>query len=94
MTINVRNHRIKSIEYGWMVQKKVGNQWKHTEYFRSLDQAAANLLDQSFHEQTTDIDINTTNQSESARLLKELAATLSSIRFEILEAINGKSPHS
>ena len=46
MTFNIYNYRIKRERYGWLAQKRAGNQWKENSYFPTLEQAANYVFEQ------------------------------------------------
>ena len=94
MTYQHDKWRFKSQQYGWLIQKRVGNQWKETQYYRTLDQAIAVFLGQLFHEETTDLHINFTDQAEMTRQLRFMNSRLKYIQEEILEALHDKPTHS
>lgn len=91
MTFLLNNWRIKSHDYGGFVtQKKVGRQWKETKYFRTLSQAALNVLEQKIHDETTDTVISTMNQASAAISKARLIRQIDGVKNQILEALDNE----
>ena len=62
MTLTIYNYQIKQDGYGWVAQKRVGNQWKDNSYFSALEQAVEYVFNQQLarttkHEKIDLIDI-------------------------------------
>lgn len=88
MTLIFDKYQLKTDRYGWLLQKKVGNQWKETLFYTKLEHAISSLIDQITHEKTSGINIDLTNQTEALRMIKELNVTLAMIKTEIVEVLN------
>jgi len=94
MQFKIDNWRIKNQRYGWLVQHKVGKQWKESQYFVELSSATQHLYSQLIFEQTKDIKIDVVNQDETIRLLRELDVRLKDALEEIKEVFNGNYTYS
>lgn len=88
MIINYPNHKIKTYEHGYVVQKKTGSQWKVTGYYSDLRQAALGLFQHRVLTETADCIVDAIDKSsiqlQSAHILKHI----DDIKCEILRGIN------
>jgi len=89
MKIELRNWRIKSTEYCYMVERRSGlKYWKPAGYYGTLRQAAQSVLDQRVRTETTDCVIRAYDEAsrriETAKLIKKIEE----ITNEILEAFD------
>lgn len=75
----------KMLVYGYMVQERVGEQWKKPTYFPLLSQAVSEVFERTvrseFRNKQVDLQGSSTNES-----LVQFAKRLDEIKAEILEA--------
>ena len=90
MIYSIYNFQIKKIEYGWIVQKRVGNQWKDNSFFTTLGLAADHVFEQQYQRVSKNdrIDLNDISRIEDQ--IKKVVDTLESIKEEIFEVFHGK----
>jgi hypothetical protein len=88
VTITWKNHLIKSYEYGYVTQKRVGKQWRAIGYYSTLKQAVNDLFQHRVLTETTDHIVDATNkasiQLQSAHILQKI----DQIASEISEGLN------
>lgn len=88
MKITYKDLRIKDNKpYGFVVQKKVGTQWKHPSYFLQLGQAVNELFDRYVRESLPDAKLDLETQ-QAREVAQSLADKLDDIHSDILEACN------
>lgn len=85
MTLLLGKWRIKNHgNGGYVVQKKIGKQWKESAYFSTLQAAAIHLHDSRVNDETITLIIDTSNDVAAAIARAELVTRMESIRDEIL----------
>lgn len=80
----IQHHRL----YGYVVQKRVGDQWKSPAYHLRLGSAVNDMFEQHAKDEFASITIDLADSSAKG-LIDNLAVQLDRIRDEILEACNG-----
>lgn len=92
MIIYYKNWRIKKHNYhGYLLQKKVGKQWKDTTYYSTLGITAKNLFEYETYEQLSVFEVDLTQTKNAKETLDALGIHLESIKSDIQEAIDGKA---
>ena len=89
MVIIFDKFRVKTNKTGWIVQERVGKQWKETRYFTSVNSLIDALLKEQFHKQTEGFVYYSTNEDGAFYLLEEINLRLNAIRDEIVGVYNG-----
>ena len=84
MTILYRNRRIKSFGTGYMVQTKIGKQWKEAIYPTSLSSAAEELFKLEVRKLKHNVDLETEN---AQKRIKSLIDAMHDIKNELIQAI-------
>lgn len=89
MTIIYKKWRIQHHKlYGYVVQKKVGDQWKSPAYHLRLGSAVNHMFEQQAKGELANVSIDLAD-SNAKGLIDNIAVQLDHIRDEILEACNG-----
>lgn len=76
MAIKWKNYLIKSYDYGYVAQKRVGNQWKAIGYYRDLKQAVKDLFEHRVLTETANCIVDAQNTAairlQSAHILQRI----------------------
>jgi len=90
MTFIIANrYRIKSTEIGgFILQKKIGKQWKEARYFDNLASAVKDLTQIKIHSDTLNIVINETDKINSAIQKLKLIQVIEGVFQEIVEVFS------
>jgi len=90
MTILFNKWRIKDYSPGgYIVQRKVGKQYKQTSYFNTLEQAVKYLFQEQVRDETADLVIDTINKSEALITSNKLVRRIDRVSDEILGVLHG-----
>lgn len=89
MTVFFNNYRVKSSKSGWIVQQRVGKQWKESRYFTTTESLVDTLLKEQFHKQTEGFVYYSTSEDGAFYLLEEINSRLKAVREEIIGVYNG-----
>lgn len=81
--------RVKTNSTGWMLQERVGKQWKETKYFSSTKGLVDVLLKEQLHKQTKGLVYYSACEDGAFYLLEEINSRLKAIRDEIVGVLNG-----
>lgn len=92
MTIEWRQYRIKSNDFGYQTERKINpSRWKAEWYHPTFAAAVQNLLEHRIRTETEDCIIQAVNQAsaraDTAKLVKKMAA----IADEISEALDDRN---
>lgn len=89
MTLFIKDYRIKNYKFGtYIIQKKVGDQYKEASYFNTLNSAIKHLFDMRVEGETADIVIDCTDKVSSSIAKAELIKRIEAIRDEIVEVLD------
>lgn len=89
MTFMFTDYRLKSYKYnGFVLQKKVGGQYKESSYFNTLASAIKYLFDMRVEDETADIVIDCLDKASSTIAKAKLIKRIEAIRDEIVEALD------
>lgn len=89
MTILYKDFRIKSQEAGgYIVQRKIGNQFKEASYFNSLSQAANYLFEQRLHHESVDIVIDASDKARATIAQAKLVWLIKDISDQIASGLD------
>lgn len=70
--------------YGYVVQYKIGTQWKKTTFHPTLENAVTEVFENRLRNETKNVVIRVDNLSEARRLLQALASQLTEIKQQII----------
>jgi hypothetical protein len=94
MVFLIGSWRIKSHEYGYIVQHKIGQQWKRSSYFITLEKATQYLIERKIHDESLDIIISDLNKAMMSVSRARLIAIIEKIRSEVLEVLGNDPSHN
>jgi hypothetical protein len=84
MTLTFGNYRAKTTPSGWLLQKRVGKQWKQTEYFDTVHSLVSTLQQRRLHEETGGICHDLHDSAAVTQVLEAVEAAQNKLRDEIL----------
>jgi hypothetical protein len=87
MTFKFKDYQIKSYDYGYMAQRKVGRQWKIVGYYQNLQSAVIGTFHYRVLTETTDSIIDATDAAAIRLQSASLLQAIESIATELEEAI-------
>jgi hypothetical protein len=89
VTVLFKKWRLKSHDYGgYIVQKRIGKQWKETSYFRSLSHAVRFLLERRIHDESANLIVDTNNRAKAAVAKAKLIELINNVSDEIVEGLD------
>lgn len=83
-----KGYQIKSYEYGYIVQKQVGRQWKVIGHYSNLKQAVKDLFEHRVLTETADCIVNTTDEAAIRLQSAHILQRIKDIAHEIQEGLN------
>jgi len=81
-------YEISTYEYGYMMRKHVGSQWKVEGYYNTLQHAVNSVFEKSILTETNDFMVDFRNITTLHEGKESLIAKIESIRDEILEGLS------
>ena len=98
MSIEWKQHLIKSYEYGYVVQRKVGRQWKAVGYYSNLKHAVNGLFEHRVLTETADCIVDATSAAAIRLQSAHILQRIDDIANEIAKGLNndnhGSEDHS
>jgi hypothetical protein len=89
MTLITDKYRIKNHKFGtYVLQKKIGSQYKESSYFTTLASAIKYLFDVRLEDETADVVIDCIDKLSSSIAKAELIKRIEAIRDEIVEVLD------
>lgn len=88
MSIQWKQHLIKSYDYGYVVQRKVGNQWKAVGYYNDLRHAVSGLFEHRILTETADCIVDATNTAAIRLQSTHILERIDDIANEIAKGLD------
>ena len=90
MRFEIYEFKVKNDNYGWVVQKKKGSQWKHLAYHPTLGQAVNEVFERQLQRVTKHDSARIDDIQQYKAQIDRLVERMDSIRDEIMEVFHGK----